>query len=80
MNMPRLLSAVTGGDFFFVGGEGSQYFLLLRFRNLEVGQGPSEFRCHLIEFLRRNLQIAVGFFQTECGLAGLGGVEFEGTA
>ena len=43
MNMPRLLSAVTGGDFFFVGGEGSQYFLLLRFRNLEVGQGPSEF-------------------------------------
>jgi hypothetical protein len=43
------LSDVAGGDLVFVGGEGCQDFALLALRNLEEVQGPSEFRCDLID-------------------------------
>lgn len=41
---------VAGGDLVLVGGEGCQDFGLLPLWNLEEVQGPSEFRCDLIEF------------------------------
>jgi hypothetical protein len=40
---------VAGRDLVFVGGEGCQDFGLLAFRDLCEVQGPSEFRCDLIE-------------------------------
>jgi len=44
---------VAGGDLVFVGGEGCQDFGLLGLRDLEEVQGPSEFRCDLIDNSRQ---------------------------
>jgi hypothetical protein len=51
---------VAGGDLVFVGGEGCQDFGLLGLRDLEEGQGPSEFRCDLIEFCGGDPEVPVG--------------------
>jgi len=45
-----------------------------------VVKGPSEFRRDLIEFRRRDLEVAMGLLETERRLAGLGGRILEGTA
>src|SRR5262245_42962659 len=51
MLQPRLAGRdVAGCDLVFVGGEGCQDFGLLLLRDLCEVQGPSEFRCDLIEF------------------------------
>jgi hypothetical protein len=69
---------VAGGDLVFVGGEGCQDFGLLALRDLEEVQGPSEFRCDLIEFCGGNPEFSVGLLKAERRRAGLGGSELEG--
>jgi hypothetical protein len=43
-----------------VGGEGCQDFGLLALRDLDEVQGPSEFRCDLIEFCGGDPEVSVG--------------------
>jgi hypothetical protein len=69
---------VAGGDLVFVSGEGCEDFGLLGLRNLGEVQGPSEFRCDLIEFCGGDPQVPVGLFKAERRLAWLGGRELEG--
>ena len=72
--------AVAGGNLAFVGGEGGKNFVRLGFRDLEDRQGPSEFRCNLVEFCGRDPQIPVRLLKPErCG-AGLGGGKLVGAA
>ena len=79
MLQPRLVRRfVAGGDLVFVGGEGCQDFALLALRDLEEVQGPSEFRCDLIEFCGGDPEVPVGLLKAERRRAGLGGRELEG--
>src|SRR6476620_2120552 len=68
---------VAGGDLVLVGGEGCQDFAFLALRYLEEVQGPTEFRCDLIEFCRGNSKVPVGLLKAERRRAGLGGLELE---
>ena len=72
-------SSVAGGDLIFVGGEGCQDFVLLALRDLEEVQGPSEFRCDLIEFCGGDLEAPMGLLKSERRRAGLGGRILEGS-
>ena len=72
--------AVAGGNLAFVGGKGGKNFVGLGFRDLEYRQGPSGFRCNLVEFCGRDPQIPVRRLKPErCGV-GLGGGKREATA
>ena len=62
-------SLSTGGDLFFMGGEGRQNFVLLALRDLCKVQGPSEFRCDLIEFCGGNFEVSMGLLKAERRLA-----------
>ena len=74
--LPRLLG-VTCSDLILVGGECCQDFVLLTLRNFKVVQRPSEFRCDLIEFRRRYLEVPMCLFKAERRLARLGSRELE---
>ena len=63
-----------------MGGESFQDFVLFLFRYLEGIQRPSEFRCDLIEFCRRDFKAAVSLLKAERCCPGLGGRELEGPA
>jgi hypothetical protein len=54
---------VACGDLVLVGSEGCQDFCLLRLRNLEEVQGPSQFRCDLIEFCGGDPEVTVGLLK-----------------
>jgi NAD(P)-dependent dehydrogenase (short-subunit alcohol dehydrogenase family) len=69
---------VAGSDLVFMGGEGCQDFGLLALRDLEEVQGPSEFRCNLIEFGRGDPEVPVGLLQAERRRAGLVAVNWKG--
>lgn len=69
---------LAGGDLVFVGREGCQDFVLLAFWDLEEIQGPSEFRCNLIEFFGGDPEVSVGFLKAERRRTGLGGPELKG--
>src|SRR5215203_2786297 len=62
-----------------MGAEGCQDFGLLALRDLEDVQGPSEFRCDLIEFCGGDPEVPVGLLKAEGRCAGLGGCELEGS-
>ena len=62
-----------------MGGEGCQDFVLLALRDLEEVQGPTEFRCDLIEFCGGDLEASVGLLKSERRRAGLGGRIREGS-
>jgi hypothetical protein len=72
-------SDVACGDLVFVSGEGCQDFGLLGLRDLEEVQGPSEFRCDLIEFRGGDSEVPMSLLEAERCLAGLGRCELEGS-
>jgi hypothetical protein len=57
---PRLAPNVASSHLVFVSGEGCQDFGLLALRHLDKVQGPSEFRCDLIEFCGGDPEVPVG--------------------
>src|SRR4029077_4815402 len=69
----------AGADLVFVGSKGCEYFGLLARRDLEEDQGPSEFRCELIEFRGRDAEVTVSFLKTEWRRTPLRGSELVGT-
>jgi hypothetical protein len=69
---------VASGDLVFVGGEGSQDFGLLALRDLEEVQGPSEFRCDLIEFCWRYPEVPVGLSRPSGVVPGLVAMNLKG--
>ena len=78
MRPPHLVGCVvTGGDLVLVGGESRQHFRFFGLGDFEKVQGPSEFRCDLIEFCGRNLKIPVGLLKAQRRCAGLSGRELE---
>jgi hypothetical protein len=60
-----------------MGGKRCQDFGLLALRDLEDVQGPSEFRCDLIEFRRGYPEVPVRLLKAERRRPGLGGGELE---
>jgi hypothetical protein len=68
---------VARGDFVLVGGEGGQHFALLALRHLCEVQRPTEFGCDLVEFGRRDPQVAMGLLKAERRRAGFGSRELE---
>jgi hypothetical protein len=56
---------IAGGDLVLVGGEGCQDFGLLALRDLGEVQGPSEFRCDLIEFCGGDPEVPMGLLKAE---------------
>ena len=69
----------AGADLVFVGSKGCEYFGLLARRDLEEDQGPSEFRCELIEFRGRDAEVTVSFLKTEWRRTPLRGSELVGS-
>ena len=62
---------VAGRHFILVGGEGRKHFGLFALRNLGKIEAPPEFGRDLIEFGRRDPQVAVGFLKAERRRAGM---------
>src|SRR5829696_5279142 len=72
-----LSADVAGSDLVFVGGESCEDFGLLALRHLDEVQGPSEFRCYLIEFCWGDPEVPVSLLEAERRRTGLGGLKLE---